>query len=168
LCVGCGETAILELTMNLPAVASTEQRRFVFVQARSGTAEPFGNLWSDESSVGAIPLTASARTDAVSIVADADQLTAKLQLKLRFCRGETCSQVLDSDAGRTEMWFVVDRAFYDGERTELTITIPPLPQPCSLLTCVSEMPTPIGKCDVRGCTEQTAAPFCTGDRHPCD
>lgn len=162
---GCGETAILELTLELPPAG--QERSFLYVQARSGDRS-LEEEWSEGSSVGELPLGTTSRTEQISIVAAPEHLAEPLLLKLRFCRGSRCDHLLDPGATPSEIWVTIERAFYDGERTELTIAIPMVPMPCDSLACFIAGLRAIDKCDVRGCTDQLMGPFCSRDRHPCE
>jgi hypothetical protein len=161
---GCGETAVLELTLDLPPEG--QEREFVYVQARSGT-RPFEEVWSDESSFSGIALTTTSQRTPISLVAEPEQLDSLVRLKLRFCRAALCDHPLDS-SGLSEQWVEIERAFYDGERTELTIAVLAVPAPCETTGCVEAGLRRIDKCDVRGCTDDPDGPFCSGDRHLCE
>jgi hypothetical protein len=164
LACGCGETAVLELTLDLPAAG--DEREFVYVQARSGT-RLFEEVWSDESSFSGIALGPTSQRTDVSIVAAPEQLDSLMRVKLRFCRAARCDHPLDP-SGLSEQWIEIERAFYDGERTDLTIAVLAVPTPCANISCVRAGLRVIDKCEVRGCTEDEAGPFCSGDRHLCE
>lgn len=164
LACGCGETAVLELTLDLPRDA--EEREFVYVQARSGM-QPFEDVWSNQSSFAGIALAPSSQRVDLSIVAEPEQLESVVRLKLRFCRAPICDHPLDP-SGLSEQWVEIERAFYDGERTELTIAVLAVPTPCETTACVEAGLRMIDKCAVRGCSDDPDGPFCDGERHLCE
>lgn len=166
--VGCADTAVLELTIELPPMDF--ERKFVFVQARSGD-RPFDEEWSPESSVGGL-LPSVERVEAtVSVVSDADFVEDPMRLKVRFCRSAECDGLLDEAGDPSEYHVVFDRPFYAGERTAFTLRIPATPPPCSAtVPCPPErIDAMISKCEIEGCADGQSAPFCdSGSVHFCE
>ena len=133
LLAGCARNGILELTFELPAsprLSATELR------VLSGEQTDFDSpRWS---SAEPQPLDYD-RTVRVDVVAEGEALEAPLALRLRLCDG-SCTQT------SPEVRVGIERAFYAGARTWLSIEVPVIP-------AQSFEPVFVGRCEVGGCLE---------------
>ncbi|HEY8427207.1 MAG TPA: hypothetical protein VIL20_02485 [Sandaracinaceae bacterium] len=146
---GCTHAGILELTVELPPPEGDV--RYAVIDARPASRATF----ADAGDVATFPLGEPA---ALSIVAGADTLSEPLEVRIRFCTSEGC----ESDLSPSEVRVRIERAFYSGVHTFLTLRIASVP------TAAERLP-PIDACQVRGCTPSTGASYCLSDgTHLCE
>jgi len=165
---GCGQNAVLELTIDLPPLETGEwcddpdyvgmAPRFAFVQPRASD-NPFSDEWPPDD-LPPIELGTARIEDHVSVVTDDTSLD--VHLKIRFCHGEACG--VFCDATSPEHWFVLEHPFYEGHRTSYEIVINSIP------TMRPAEPEVVERCRIRGCLTGTPlGSYCTMDgRHVCD
>lgn len=157
LVAGCADNAILEVDLELPATSASTPR-YAFVQSLSASTIDFGGAWAGADATEGFLLTSAPSTQHVSFVTDGDAIGRPLGIRVRFCTDRVCGALADVDA--PEARYVVDRAFYRGQRTRLTLS--PVPE-------TAPTTTEIGKCEVRGCSNGAAATYCFADgRHFCE
>ena len=164
--VGCGQNAVLELTIDLPAIETGDwcsarpgtAPRFAFVQPRASD-NPFSDEWPPDD-LPAIELGTARIEDHVSVVTDDTSLD--VHLKIRFCHGEACGDFCDATS--PERWYVLEHPFYEGKRTTYEIVVDDIP------TTRPAEPEVVERCRVRGCLTGTPlTSYCTTDgRHVCD
>ena len=151
LLAGCARNGILELTFELPAsprLSATELR------VLSGEQTDFDSpRWS-----GAEPQPLDYdRTVRVDVVAEGEALEEPLALRLRLCDG-SCTQT------SPEVRVGIERAFYAGARTWVSIAVP-------VISADSFEPMFVGRCEVGGCLEGDTRSFCRQEPsmpHYCD
>lgn len=159
---GCAANAIAELTLSLPAARG--EVRWAFVQARSGAGD-FDAEWAGSDSLDGFALESVRRTVVVSIEADdGEEMDRPLLVKVRYCRTPRCDPAVDAEP--QEVHITVERAFYQGHYTEISLR-EPLPDVCDA-SCPPEVRT-VTKCEVKGCRAGVTTRYCDGDgRHYCE
>lgn len=152
LVAGCAQDAVLELTVEIPEAAEPGPR-YAVVDARAG--EPVGAPPGD-----VVGLDRTAAGDGrVSIVAEPGDAEQPLHLRVRFCDDPSCT---GAPADVPQVRLRIERAFYPGEHTFLTVRIEAVP------TGTEELPD-VGKCEVRGCVSGESATYCLEDgAHLCE
>ncbi|MEC7519401.1 MAG: hypothetical protein VYE22_06010 [Myxococcota bacterium] len=137
----CSHGAVLELSLELP---DRGDARFAVLDAAPGAPPD-----------GAGPTVAFAPGDEahVSLVAGAD-LEAPLHVRVRFCEAPDCAGEPSPPTVRAR----IERAFYPGVKTSLTLAVPPPPATLE-----------IDACRVQGCIEgRGAALYCVDGTHVCE
>lgn len=162
---GCGENAILELTIDLPPAATIDgaDRRFAIVQPRT-SSNPFTDEWPP-GDLPPIELGADPIEDRVSVVTEDTSLD--VHFKVRFCRTDDCTALgmggVPGDDVTPEVWYLLEHPFYAGKRTSFHIEIPTMP------AAPPAEPEVVDRCDIEGCITGTSITFCTSDdRHVCE
>lgn len=157
LLAGCGQNAILELTIDLPAAPAAGEEWFAAVQPRT-SENPFEEDWPPDD-LPPITLGSETMQDAVSVVTEDTSLD--VHLKVRFCRSADCTAL--ADATSPEVWYLLEHPFYEGKRTSVHIEIAEVPMGRPT------MPSVVDRCLITGCLTGTAAMYCTLDgRHVCE
>lgn len=157
LLAGCGQNAILELTLDLPPAPSSAEEWFATVQPRT-SENPFEEDWPPDE-LPPITLGPSAMQDAVSVVTEDTSLD--VHLKVRFCRSPDCTAL--ADATSPEVWYLLQHPFYEGKRTSFHIEIGEVPMGRPAAAVV------VDRCRIGGCLTGTSTMFCTLDgRHVCE
>lgn len=132
------------------------------VQARRAPTD-FDVAWLDETTETAA-LGDEVRTQRVDIVADGEQITEPLALKVVYCQNAAgCGR---GAGAQIERWYLVERAFYVGAYTALRLPLDSAPiEP-------STMPQTFARCEVGGCGSDpdSTAPErgCIEGRHLCE
>ena len=133
------------------------------IQARRAPTD-FDVAWLDETTEAA-PLGDAVRTQRVDIVADGDQITEPLAMKVVYCQNaEGCGR--GSGGPEIERWYRIERAFYTGAYTFLRLPLDTAPfEP-------STEPQVFTRCEVGGCGSdpESTAPErgCIDGRHLCE
>lgn len=159
-CLGlsaCADNAVLEVTLELPARTGGAPV-YAFVQSRSDDMPTFDGSWAGADASEGFPLGTTPTTQHVSFVASGAAIPRKLGIRVRFCADRACGAIADVNA--QEAHFIIDRAFYRGQRTSLVLPAMPSATPTT---------TTFTKCQVAGCTMGTTTTYCfaTG-RHFCE
>ncbi len=158
---GCAENAILEVDLQLPAQPTTGPALFAHVQARSADVVSFDETWAGTDAIEGRELAEEASPLPFSVVAGGSAFTRKLGVRVRFCETPACTGLGDDYA--PEMRYRIERAFYRGRRTRVTIAIASVP------TAPPGEAEVIEKCDVEGCTSGSTLSYCFIDgRHFCE
>jgi hypothetical protein len=154
----CADNAILELELDLPATPAGMGPTYAYVQSRSADTITFDGDWAGADAPEGFLLGSSATVQHVSFVTSGGAITRPLGVRVRFCSDRVCGAIADIHA--QEARYVIDRAFYRGQRTSYTISPVPSATPAT---------TEVTKCEVAGCTTGTATSYCyTGGRHFCE
>lgn len=156
---GCGENAILEMTLTMPAIDGSAPRRFAFIQVRRADTFPFSATWLAADDVPAVSLGDTAQEDAISVVTETDAVD--VHVRVRFCVSDDCSQLTDASA--PEAQFVLEHPFYLGERTRWSGAITEVP-------LTTEDPMMVDRCQIRGCVQgPDATSYCrSSGTHFCE
>ena len=144
---GCGQNAILALTIELPEGISGADARFL--SDPDEFDDPEWMLMDAEAldEVGGVA--------EVDVVATGASIDAPLGMRLAICDATPCP----SDAPEVRILF--ERPFYLGQRTFHTLVVPFTPTQ----TEGSEM---VGRCELGGCLEGETDSYCRLDgRHYC-
>lgn len=159
LLAGCGQNAVLELTVDLPPRDATDPV-YALVQVRPAADRPFASDWGlSPRDLGAVELSASSRLrDHISVVAD-ESLDDDLAVRVRFCRAPDCGDAAGEPP--PEAQWIVEHPFYEGERTRATVVIPEIPSPTTPSTGRVE------RCLVEGCLSGDPSSWCVGGQHAC-
>lgn len=167
---GCIErNAYLELELHFPADASG---RNAVVRVNEGNVS-FDEDWQSTDSLPAVKLDAKAATKlAVSVEGRPEIETKPVRIKVRFCEDPSCAAINDDRA--PEVRYQIERAFYLGERTSLSLTVDCIPNvmgetdppPACALAQDDEIDVP--KCQVAGCREGVTSNYCVGGKHFCE
>lgn len=159
LLAGCGQNAVLELTVDLPPRDGVD-RAYALVQVRRAADAPIDGDWASSArDLEAVELSASSRVrDHISVVAD-EHLDDDLALKVRFCHAPDCGDAAD-DPPPVARW-IVEHPFYEGRRTRATVAIPEIPPPSTPSTGRVE------RCEVEGCLSGDPSSWCVDDQHAC-
>lgn len=158
--VGCAENAILELDVALPSAADACGATQVAVEAR---IPPEGSCFFDQDwfdgDTAVLTLAEAPSTEEVSVVADGEDVTRPLCVRIRPCATEECPPPDLAIGARAEI--TIERAFYVGQYTRIEL------DPIDL--CASTAST-VDRCAVEGCAG--GAPhddYCTPEgRHLCE
>ena len=163
--------AYLELELVFPPNA-TGAARYAVVGVVTGDVS-FDEDWRSTEPLPATKLAGGATTSLrASVEGRAEIETAPVRVKARFCRDASCAGVGDDRA--PELRFEIERAFYLGERTSLTIAmdcIPnvdgetPAPPACATK---DRSVTKVAKCAVAGCREGVTRSYCADGKHFCE
>jgi hypothetical protein len=117
----CGDGgSILEVELALPASGETcpaliHARVQALFERESGVPGDcgFGSVWSNVAMHDGIRLGPLAQTVRISVVADADDVAQPVCLRVRFCAGPQCDELVDAEApeatARIEPAFAADR-----------------------------------------------------------
>jgi hypothetical protein len=165
LAAGCGCNAFFELTVKLPA-NTTGKDRFAIVSVASGE-KPFAGTWAGNGTLPGVQLGAAVSTQQVSVEGNSETFDKIVEVKVVFCSQADCLGTNDDHA--PEAHLTVERAFYEGKRTEYTWTIPCLPTVDA--TCKESDPIvkDAKKCDVAGCRAgSSSSGYCTNGKHFCE
>jgi hypothetical protein len=165
--------AYLELTLDFPPdPRASSGARHAVVGVVSGDVS-FDEDWKSTDPIPATKLGASATTsETVSVEGRAEIETTPVRVKVRFCRDATCTAVGDDHA--PEVRFEIERAFYLGERTSLTLPIACIPNVAGQTDAPPSCPTTnksvatVAKCSVAGCREGVTRNYCASGKHFCE
>lgn len=160
----CTENAALDLDVELPTagtmVGSTPIGA-VTVQFAADTTD-FMSSWEGDIPQATVDLGATRQTLRLSILAQPEQITRPLAVRILYCETRAACEAAPADP-RTEQHVVIPRAFYQGvvTRYRLDATSPP-PSPPTL-------PVEIDRCDIAGCRDGEMATWCTSSgTHLCE
>ncbi|MCB9597073.1 MAG: hypothetical protein H6719_30395 [Sandaracinaceae bacterium] len=162
LLAGCGDAAILELTLELPAASARCDSAIARVDARflaaDETACPVATgEWRGDALDVAVGDTPS--TLIVDVVADDDEVELPLCLRLRPCDGPGCPR--HDPLVDPSLVAELARPFHRGQRTRWTLTVRDL--------CFPDDRGVIDACAIGGCTDEIRASYCRDDgSHLCD
>jgi hypothetical protein len=95
-----------------------------------------------------------------------------VRIKVRFCHDPSCAAIDDDHA--PEVRYQIERAFYLGQRTSLTLTVDCIPNvagqtdapPSCAVAQAQEVDVP--KCQVAGCREGVTSNYCVNGEHFCE
>jgi hypothetical protein len=173
---GCIEkNAYLELELVFPAdprvTGDTAARQAV---VRANTADvSFDEDWESSEALSAVQLDPKEPTKLrVSVEGREEIETKPVRIKVRFCTDPSCAGIHDDVA--PEVRFEIERAFYLGKRTSLTLTVDCIPNvasetdPPPICATKNEAVSTIPKCSVAGCREGVTTNYCASDKHFCE
>lgn len=147
----CARNAVLDLDVVIPPQASPpDLRRHAFVEVGTGLNDFADQVLGLEGArdVDVTTLDGSRAPLAFSIVAG--DPSTELRVRVRYCRAERCSDPSDmrnfDDGTEPGLGWVFERAFYVGERTSASITVPALAPGIE-----TGVPTTVCRCAVIGC-----------------
>jgi hypothetical protein len=157
---GCAENAVLEVELTLPAQpAAPSPPLFAYVQARSADVVSFDEAWAGTDAVEGRALEDEETALPFSIVAGGASFARELGIRIRFCRSPDCTAVGDDRA--PEARYRIERAFYQGQRTRLSLPNDPAVDPLPPVPpATGAVITEIDKCDIEGCTIGTSSMYC--------
>ena len=148
---GCTRNARLELAVELPA---SERLAAAELLVLSDPPDFEGAAWATARRE---PLDEVGDTALVHILAEGESIERPLGLRVRLCPTDACA------GDSPEVAVRVERAFYRGALTWLTIAIPDVPDGRAA-------PIDVGRCAVGGCLDGDAVEdFCRlDDTHYCE
>lgn len=159
-CAPSSDAAALEIYLTLPTVpAGRDQPAYYLLQVRDADGHPFTIEWQDEIDVPPLLLGAAALDDHVSV--SADGVAHDVHVRVAVCDDPGCDGEL---VAADQLWFVLERPFFPGVRTEWHRNILDLP------AGVPTEPIVVDRCAIRGCvTGSIASDYCLpSGLHPCD
>ncbi|MBX7195290.1 MAG: hypothetical protein K1X94_24760 [Sandaracinaceae bacterium] len=154
-CTGCGQEAVLDLQLMLPAVPTSSRVQYAQIQLGRAADHPFEAAWGGEELTVEL---GEAPTLAQWSVVTADPET-DLHVKVLFCELRDCH-----DLGATELWYAIEHPFYLGRRTSWAACVTAIPAD------VPTDPVEVGRCEVHGCLVGDVPPsWCrTETEHYCE
>jgi hypothetical protein len=174
---GCVEkNAYLELELDFPAdpraSANGGDARNAVVRVNTGDVS-FDEDWESSEALSPVRLDPKQPTKLqVSVEGRAEIETKPVRIKARFCADPNCVGIHDDIA--PEVRFEIERAFYLGKRTSLTLTVDCIPNVATETdpppTCAigNEAVSTIPKCSVAGCREGVTTNYCANSKHFCE
>ena len=163
--------AYLEIALDFPP-NPTGATRHAVVGVVTGDVS-FDEDWRSTEPLPATTLSATSRTSMPVSVEGCPEIEATpVRVKVRFCLDASCAAVGDDRA--PEVRFEIDRAFYLGERTSLTLAVACIPNVAgetdAAPACATKdrAVTAVSKCSVAGCREGVTRSYCAGDKHFCE
>jgi hypothetical protein len=168
---GCAQNAVLELELDLPQSPSPATTRYAVVRVVTGDVS-FDEEWQGDPQLPPFALDPSAKTvQRVSLDGSSDVESAKVRVKVRFCRDPNCAAIGDDTA--PEVRLQLARAFYAGKRTSYAWSIPCVPNVAGqtdtpVCATAQRGETDVTKCEVAGCRSGVARSYCVGDKHFCE
>ena len=173
---GCIEkNAYLELELVFPAdpraTGGTAARQAV-VRVNTGDVS-FEEDWESSEALSAVQLDPKEPSKLQVSVEGREEIETKpVRIKVRFCTDPSCVGIHDDVA--PEVRFEIERAFYLGKRTSLTLTVACIPNVAAETdpppTCATKneevLTTP--RCSVAGCREGVTTNYCANDKHFCE
>lgn len=173
---GCIEkNAYLELELVFPAdpraSGSTAARQAV-VRVNTGDVS-FEEDWESSEALSAVALDPKEPTKLQVSVEGREEIETKpVRIKVRFCTDPSCVGIHDDIA--PEVRFEIERAFYLGKRTSLTLPVECIPNvatetdPPPACALENEAVSTIPRCSVAGCREGVTTNYCASSRHFCE
>jgi len=172
LSLGCIErNAYLELTVTFPKDESTTQAaRYGVVRVNTGDVS-FDADWESSEVVPPVRLSRTQSTkQQISVEGREEIETQPVRVKVRFCRDPNCVGINDDHA--PEVRYEIERAFYLGKRTSLSLSvdcIPNVPTEMDPMCAIMDQSVvTVSKCSVAGCREGVTSNYCTGNVHFCE
>lgn len=169
------QNAYLELTLHFPPdprAAEDGGPRHAVVRVNTGDVS-FDTDWESSDALPAVALDGASSTKlAVSVEGTPENETMPVRVKVRFCRDASCVGIDDDSA--PEVRYEIERAFYLGERTSLSLTIDCIPNVTGLTDAppacaiASDTVVSVPKCDVAGCRNGVTSSYCAGGKHFCE
>ncbi|MEO5730192.1 MAG: hypothetical protein ABI134_21630 [Byssovorax sp.] len=173
---GCiEENAYLELELVFPpdprATSGTDSRQAV-VRVNTGDVS-FEEDWESSEALSPVQLDPKQpKKLQISVEGRAEIETKPVRIKVRFCTDPSCVGIHDDTA--PEVRFEIERAFYLGKRTSLTLAAECIPNvatetdPPPVCAARNESVSTIPKCSVAGCREGVTTNYCASDKHFCE
>lgn len=173
---GCIEkNAYLELELVFPAdprATGSVAARQAVVRVNTGDVS-FEEDWESSEALSAVQLDPKEpKKLQVSVEGREEIETKPVRIKVRFCTDPSCVGIHDDVA--PEVRFEIERAFYLGKRTSLTLPIECIPNvpaetdPPPACATANEAVSTIPRCSVAGCREGVTTNYCANDRHFCE
>ena len=173
---GCiEENAYLEVELVFPAdpraTGGTATRQAV-VRVNTGDVS-FDEDWESSEALSPVQLDQKQPKELqISVEGRAEIETKPVRIKVRFCTDPSCVGIHDDTA--PEVRFEIERAFYLGKRTSLTLTAECIPNvatqtdPPPICATKNEAVSTIPQCSVAGCREGVTTNYCASSRHFCE
>ena len=149
---GCTRNATLDGELRLPARPDGFDALFVVVAARRD--DTFEQDWNGVSLPMVHELTTTPTTYEFSL--ETEEAASNAFIKIRLCRTEDCRDLQDPVS---ELWYELERPFYQGQETSWTLDLPRFPlcadEACTEFTTPGESDGPM----VRLCNAVPATDF---------
>ena len=117
---GCTKNATLDGELNLPARPAGFESLFVVVAVRRD--DTFEQEWNGVNLPRVHELGPTASTYEFSLETENDQRNAFV--KIRLCRSDDCQDLQDPVS---ELWYELERPFYQGQQTTWELNLPRFP-----------------------------------------
>ena len=164
--------AYLELTLAFPA-NDTGTTRHAVVGVATGDVS-FDEDWRSTEPLPPTTLSPADKTSLrASVEGRAEIESTPVRVKVRFCRDASCAAVGDDNA--PEVRFQIERAFYLGERTSLSLAVECIPYVLGetdgqIGNCATndKSQVNVAKCAVAGCREGVTTNYCASGKHFCE
>jgi hypothetical protein len=169
------QNAYLEVELIFPAdprATSSVPARKAVVRVNTGDVS-FEEDWESSEALSAVQLDPKQLSKLQISVEGREEIEAKpVRIKVRFCTDPSCVGIHDDVA--PEVRFEIERAFYLGKRTSLTLPVECIPNVATETdpppTCAvkNEAVSTIPRCSVAGCREGVTTNYCASDKHFCE